>query len=377
MAIDERTASKEGVSAALMGGSCYSLRRGILCVLLAALVTQAYATGQTSSSSSSAMSAGAATASTVAPSADSNDGSTTAGGSATGSTSANNTVDGSPYNSSATGYYGNSTASNATVPMSGSSNATVVASGADSGSFGGGSFGGSGWSATRCAPPGTADSSVTRYEKTWICLDIGGSRAVINPEADRFTAVEVPGSFAKYKAAGTATTFSVTSLSAASDDPSMTTSSYKYYTKADAGDGAVRVFPVYAVTVHVELGVPIAVTFDEGCSFCDARTDSCRVNGLPANTSVAALPEDMTSCTMGESECMPRADSAIPGANTCDLKVFVTWTGTDTKGQFFTSASKRFSRYRAWPIGVQSLWQSIKDTAISAVNRLNPTGRPQ
>lgn len=143
----------------------------------------------------------------------------------------------------------------------------------------------------------------------------------------------------------------------------------KLYIDVDSNGNQV-VYPLYTAIVHVVQGKASYVTFDEGCFLgCDdtgTGVGTCGANCKDA----AADPHQMRSCYMTAAECqdVPTADS--PDANTCDLKLFVVWTGTDASGQFFVSSGKRFSRFRSFPVGVQSLWNSIKNAAATAVQGL-------
>ena len=47
----------------------------------------------------------------------------------------------------------------------------------------------------------------------------------------------------------------------------------------------------------------------------------------------------------------------------CDLKIFVVWTGTDSEGNYFTSASLRFSRFAKYSIN--DLYASAKQNTLT------------
>lgn len=65
---------------------------------------------------------------------------------------------------------------------------------------------------------------------------------------------------------------------------------------------------------------------------------------------------------------------ANPDANTCDLTVFIAFTGSDASGAYMTSAGKRFSRYRQYGLQLPALWDTLRRSATDAVNRLNVDG---
>lgn len=141
--------------------------------------------------------------------------------------------------------------------------------------------------------------------------------------------------------------------------------------------------PTYTVIIKLDQGKVTDIGWDDGCFFCAENTDECMHTGLDTNYTAEIPSVDFRGCRKSHTECYPdtmpvanSTDANVTLAQTgCDLKVFVTWTGTDKNGQFLRSASKRFSRYRQF--GIATLYQSainlanegmnIANTAISAV----------
>lgn len=168
-------------------------------------------------------------------------------------------------------------------------------------------------------------------------------------------------------------TFAVASDGGGSDDPTFSTASLKLYT--DAAGGTRRYFPIYTAIVQMVDGIVKSVTFDEGCFFCDSASPQCVTNALPVTGGAPVADTHQQGCFMTTAECTPVARPDNPNANSCDLKIFVVWTGTDASGNYLMSAGKRFSRFRQYSLGLSTVWDDIKTTAANAVNRAIP-GEP-
>jgi len=100
---------------------------------------------------------------------------------------------------------------------------------------------------------------------------------------------------------------------------------------------------------------------------------------IPRGVVSQVIDESLRGCKQPTSYCYP--PSSVPANGTasgnttangtlttspCDLKVFVTWTGTDSNGKFLTSAGRRFSRYRQY--GTASVYQGALNVVDSSVN---------
>jgi hypothetical protein len=232
-----------------------------------------------------------------------------------------------------------------------------------------------------CGPPDGGGTSIARGGLTWVCITLGGATAVFTPSADELSMLEVSGSFAAYAtnstagSAGAPVLLTVASLGARSEaDASASAPSAKLYAATLGGE---RTFvPTYTAIVHVERGVAARVTFDEGCFFCEAGGPACLPNALSANATRSDDPPvdagSARSCTLREAECAQQSTPDNPLANSCDLKLFVVWTGTDVDGMYFTSAGRRFSRFAAFPTGLVTLWGSITSAVGDALASLHP-----
>lgn len=169
----------------------------------------------------------------------------------------------------------------------------------------------------------------------------------------------------------------------------------------------VTTYPLWTVIIDLVNGVPSSIAWDDGCFFCAANTPTCGFTAFDANSSVCSTVEDeqYRSCSSPETQCYPNyqgtvnassavnttyvnltavAANVLPGPvapNTtaapnstvvdtgCDLKVFITWTGTDRNGAYMTSANKRFSRFRAF--AVATAFQSAVDIGNNALDFAN------
>lgn len=123
-----------------------------------------------------------------------------------------------------------------------------------------------------------------------------------------------------------------------------------------------RFIPVYTAIISVEQGTVIGVTFDEGCFFCPE-----------ADTTVSCIGNTYINATgsIADSPVYRSCASTCTGAG-CDLKLYLTWTGTDIRGNFFTTANLRFSRFRQFGIGglylniTQSVTEGFNDAVRTA-----------
>lgn len=128
---------------------------------------------------------------------------------------------------------------------------------------------------------------------------------------------------------------------------------------------AVSTVPIYTVVIAATNGVIDSVVFDEGCFFCDEASASC-VGNVFVNSSKSVPTTASSSFKSCTQPCVASTGSQ------CDLKLFVTWTGTDANGAFFQSANLRFSRFRQF--GVGQIYDDIVTGVNSGVNDVVRTG---
>jgi len=219
------------------------------------------------------------------------------------------------------------------------------------------------------------------------------------------------------------TTFDVASFNAYSQAPRV----YKKVTYAPSVgpdglfgtyvQGTIATAPVWTAIITLANGVPTGVRWDEGCFFCAANTPSCAyssfdtTNCSSGNPSVCSENPDSAhmSCYSDMNTCYPLLNGAplvvnansttselsalasqsastsptpsfspSPGSpkvpvvvpdTSCDLKVFVVWDGTDSKGNVLKSVNKRFSVYRAF--SVATAFQSALNAAQAGLDIAN------
>lgn len=170
-----------------------------------------------------------------------------------------------------------------------------------------------------CLPRLGISTLVTRLAPTLVCATLStplSSLATATaPISDELSAVAATGSFTNASSA----TLTVSSLGAQSA------------ARPFISDG--RVFTVHLAVITVMAGVVTSIDFDEGCNLCDMS--DC--------TSIGTT----SACSTTAGDCLPLPSGS---GNTCDLTLFLAWTGTDAAGTPFESASLAFSRLGSWPL---------------------------
>jgi len=159
---------------------------------------------------------------------------------------------------------------------------------------------------------------------------------------------------------------------------------------------SVQTIPLLTAIVTLSNGRPSFIAWDDGCIFCAANGASCVFNALDTGRFAAASNSNFMSCFTDSTSCYSTtvaasptlsssatpslsaspanaSSSSLPVASptvspssinssvaipqsTCDLKLFLVWTGSDSKGQYCTSSNSRFSRFRQY--GTATVYQS-------------------
>lgn len=161
-------------------------------------------------------------------------------------------------------------------------------------------------------------------------------------------------------------------------------------------------------------GVPQSISWDDGCFFCASNDPTvCKYYGYDTGADTFATNDAVMSCITPMTTCYadipsptptptytfsssatatatptsalsPNATAsmtATPSASfvpanassqnftlpqsTCDLKMFVTWSGSGADGQYFVSANKRFSRFRQF--GTATVFQSAINIGLQGL----------
>lgn len=177
---------------------------------------------------------------------------------------------------------------------------------------------------------------------------------------------------------------------------------YKKLTYAMTPSGALQAdivtFALYTVIVTLSQGVVTGISWDDGCFFCAENTPSCDFSAFDANQSQTIYDPNLKGCRLEFADCYDMryfsagafvnasaavnatssapapapAGAGVNGSSSCDLRVFVAWTGTDAKGNGLMSANKRFSRYRKF--NVATAYQSALNVAATGESLAKRTG---
>ena len=108
----------------------------------------------------------------------------------------------------------------------------------------------------------------------------------------------------------------------------------------DNADGPIT-FPVAVAVVSVTDGSVDGVSWDFGCFDCDAS--QCKAN---------AYRYSGESFEGAGEECWVKDEDCNPAKGDCNLKVYVTWSGTDKRGDFLFSQQKRLSNFQQGSTGL-------------------------
>lgn len=167
----------------------------------------------------------------------------------------------------------------------------------------------------------------------------------------------------------------------------------------------IQTVPLYTAIIGLKRGAVEYIAWDDGCFFCADNGADCINTALNVNGTTEQDDRSLRGCrqtldmarTPPQDNCYPAVTAsaaanatAAPNATAnataaggggaasgnvtspCDLKVFVTWTGTDRNGKFLKSAGQRFSRFRAF--GVASLYQGALNLGQDALDLANRIG---
>ena len=265
-----------------------------------------------------------------------------------------------------------------------------------------------------CAP--SKGALVTKGEDTYVCIVVNDQKvAVFVPKADEYSRIAISGSYASNSTWAPISRYNTSSDSATREclpgtvydfgnDKSSTmckytvvhleshgkkslTKAFKVYASEDAKK-PTYVYPVLTAVVSVNQGKVAAITWDDGCYFCDGvvqvadgKNPLCQPNMfIGAKETLKPLNEEQLERAQvdgGGKNCLVYGEgsSSFQESNSnnanqedcsnegeCDLKVFVVWTGTDANGDYFKSAGLRFSRFQQF--SVSALYTSGRSLAL-------------
>jgi hypothetical protein len=117
------------------------------------------------------------------------------------------------------------------------------------------------------------------------------------------------------------------------------------------------VFPYLTAIIDVNHGIVQGITWDDSCVFCAPNECSeITYNFAGKLQSQKSSGQPTAGCKVTLETCNSFITAKTNGTLSCDLQVYVVWTGTDGKGRAFQSSSSRFSAFPP---------QNIKDRLLS------------
>ena len=126
-------------------------------------------------------------------------------------------------------------------------------------------------------------------------------------------------------------------------------------------------YPVYTLIVFLNEGRVESIQWDEGCFFCSGGvTAPCRYSSLNTTANATFEVSGYQACASDETVC-----DQEEGA--CDLKLYITWTGTDSQGVYLESANLRFSRFRSF--GLPGILDATQRAAEGGANDASKAGQ--
>lgn len=218
-----------------------------------------------------------------------------------------------------------------------------------------------------CLPLGGVNAGVTQNQGTYVCVVVSTprwedgtsnfSRVAFTPKVDKFARLQFSDTFSNISTHG------VTNLygpNVAVHVESMGVTSFQKLYRQE--DPLGRTFSVLTAIINLERGVVTGITFDNGCVLCD-NSDRCVENTYDFLGEPYAGVGATSDCFLTDAECGVNA-AADPKA--CQLSVYVTWTGTDAKGNFLTSSSRRFSLFSSYSVNsyVNGLVKGVKGVSL-------------
>eukprot|EP00804_Cyclotella_cryptica_P014456 CCRYP_004784-RB/>CCRYP_004784-RB protein AED:0.32 eAED:0.32 QI:669/1/1/1/0.5/0.66/3/606/213 len=130
-----------------------------------------------------------------------------------------------------------------------------------------------------------------------------------------------------------------------------------------------KVYPYLTAIIDVRDGVISGIAWDDACIFCEHSR--CLPNAYNFDGSVATneqISQPTDGCYFTRDECVALHSG---GADDCDLKLYVVWTGTAVGGKVLLSSDSRFSAFP--PNRIQENVQNGVDTALGNLNKIKDT----
>ena len=129
-----------------------------------------------------------------------------------------------------------------------------------------------------------------------------------------------------------------------------------------------HVVPLASLVAVMNNGVLENLVWDNECQTCATLSDSCIAGRLSltlvnATSTQQYLSENSRSKITDNSICSVTYDQCLPTNSTginCDLRVLLTWYGTDANGKRLTSSSLRLTQFSGSSVG--SMWNSVANS---------------
>lgn len=168
---------------------------------------------------------------------------------------------------------------------------------------------------------------------------VNATKTVYYPYVDEFSLLEISRSFNSSVTMFTATDRTIANNTVIFLQIGSVKSDTRTYSYSDAS--GIYVVPFLTAIVHVTSGIVTDITWDSGCYSCSS--DACAQG-------ICAVPID---------EC----DDFATGTN-CDVKVYLSWTGTDSNSRYLTSSAAVLSNFEAY--GITNAFKSAAATTTQA-----------
>lgn len=129
-----------------------------------------------------------------------------------------------------------------------------------------------------------------------------------------------------------------------------------------------RVIPLASIVAVMNNGILENLIWDNQCQTCPVTSDLCLAGNLALTLNNATSTQqyltsnplskitDNRICGLSFDECKPANTTGV----NCDLRVLLTWQGTDMKNKRLTSSSLRLTQFSGQSVG--SMWDSVANS---------------
>lgn len=194
-----------------------------------------------------------------------------------------------------------------------------------------------------CATLHTLPPPLVRGQRALLCLELEGRIALLNPVIDSLLMLTIPYSLAA--PAPAPTTFSISAGGAS------TSGTRRLYVPPAP---AALALPQHTLIITSVGGLITSAAWQDACEGCSGMA-AC----VPAS-----LPSAGGAATGGACSVPTAACSATESATTCDLTIFVAWTGTDAKWAALTSASRVPSAFVQFALSAAAFWEGLRGASL-------------